>query len=62
MYASELEIRVRYEELRREADRRRLVREATEGARDAAGSGRHDAEGRVRGGRVRRGWIRRATA
>ncbi|MCZ0970702.1 hypothetical protein O1L55_02580 [Streptomyces albulus] len=29
MYASELEIRIRYEELRREADRRRLVREAT---------------------------------
>ncbi|KUL37114.1 hypothetical protein ADL22_22820 [Streptomyces sp. NRRL F-4489] len=64
MYASELEIRVRYEELRREADRRRLVREATEGAREAARnaarSGSDEPEGRVREGRIWRGRTRRA--
>ncbi|MFF2811142.1 hypothetical protein ACFVT2_28965 [Streptomyces sp. NPDC058000] len=62
MYASELELRVRYEELRREADRRRLVREATAGARDAAHSGSDDPEGRVNTVRARRGRVRRAAA
>ncbi|MEU9487517.1 hypothetical protein ACFTZK_23175 [Streptomyces decoyicus] len=63
MYRSELEIRVRYEELRREADRQRLVREATEhaGRRGTARSGENEPEGRVsaRGRRLR---IRRAAA
>ncbi|QHC25328.1 hypothetical protein [Streptomyces sp. GS7] len=59
MYASELEIRVRYEELRREADRRRLVREATEVARAAASSGGGEPERRVS---VRRWRVRRAGA
>ncbi|MFE6691918.1 hypothetical protein ACFVFQ_36300 [Streptomyces sp. NPDC057743] len=62
MYVSELELRVRYEELRREADRRRLVREATNGARDAARSGSEDSGRRVRGNRGRRSGVRRATA
>ncbi|ARF57553.1 hypothetical protein [Streptomyces gilvosporeus] len=53
MYHSELELRVRYEELRREADRARLVRRAAEGRRVAARSGEHDPEGRVS---TRRGW------
>ncbi|MEV0370894.1 hypothetical protein AB0I10_13835 [Streptomyces sp. NPDC050636] len=63
MYNSELEIRVRYEEMRREADRQRLVREVTEGQRAgrrraAARSGSDDPEGRVSA----RGWwrVRRA--
>ncbi|KOG40490.1 hypothetical protein [Streptomyces decoyicus] len=65
MYRSELEIRIRYEELRREADRQRLVREATEarraGHRGTARSGENEPEGRVRG---RSRWlrIRRAAA
>ncbi|MGW1374623.1 hypothetical protein ACWD6P_10175 [Streptomyces sp. NPDC002446] len=68
MYTSELEMRVRYEELRREADRQRLVREATEAQRagrgGAARSGEHDPEGRVSAERSRRWRIRprRATA
>ncbi|MFJ9405646.1 hypothetical protein [Streptomyces sp. NPDC101393] len=63
MYTSEIEMRIRYEELRREADRRRLVREATAGART-----RRHAEARSGadepGGRVRSRWTRarRATA
>ncbi|MEW1655255.1 MULTISPECIES: hypothetical protein [unclassified Streptomyces] len=61
MYASELELRVRYEELRREAAHRRLVREATHGTGDAAHLGDDAPEGRVRGGRTRRGRLRRAT-
>ncbi|REK89413.1 hypothetical protein DY245_15750 [Streptomyces inhibens] len=60
MYTSELEIRVRYEELRREADRQRLVREATEGRRAAARSGANEPEGRVSSRRGRRVRIRRA--
>ncbi|MFB7634100.1 hypothetical protein ACFC0M_24580 [Streptomyces sp. NPDC056149] len=59
MYVSELELRVRYEELRREADRRRLVREAANGARDAARSGSEESGRRVR---ADRGRVRRATA
>ncbi|GAA2329403.1 hypothetical protein OHT20_11590 [Streptomyces caniferus] len=65
MYRSELEIRVRHEELRREADRQRLVREATgaaqAGRRGAARSGANEPEGRVstRGRWLR---IRRAAA
>ncbi|GGU44701.1 hypothetical protein GCM10010211_05410 [Streptomyces albospinus] len=59
MYASELEIRVRYEELRREADRRRLVREATEAARAAASSGDDEPERQVS---IRRWRVRRAGA
>ncbi|MEW1672503.1 hypothetical protein AB0O47_04515 [Streptomyces noursei] len=63
MYASELEIRIRYEELRREADRRRLVREATQGARGAADLASDDhPEGRVRPSRARRWRVRRAAA
>ncbi|MEW1751504.1 hypothetical protein ACIQU1_24420 [Streptomyces angustmyceticus] len=65
MYRSELEMRVRYEELRREADRQRLVREATDtaqaGRRGAARSGADEPEGRV-SARGRRPRIRRATA
>ncbi|MEU8786919.1 hypothetical protein [Streptomyces sp. NPDC048637] len=60
MYHSELELRVRYEELRREAARRRLVREATE-TRGAARSGANEPEGRV-SARGRRARVRRATA
>ncbi|MFF8783511.1 hypothetical protein [Streptomyces sp. NPDC015125] len=65
MYRSELEIRIRHEELRREADRQRLVREATEaprnGRRGAARSGTDEPGGRVR---TRGRWlrIRRAAA
>ncbi|MGY5124639.1 hypothetical protein [Streptomyces nigrescens] len=65
MYHSEMEIRIRYEELRREADRQRLLREATEarraGRRGAARSGADEPEGRVSvwGRRAR---VRRATA
>ncbi|WP_411123307.1 hypothetical protein [Streptomyces sp. x-19] len=62
MYTSELEIRIRYEELRREADRRRLVREATQGARGAAVLASDDPEGRVRPSRARRWRVRRAAA
>ncbi|GAA2651204.1 hypothetical protein [Streptomyces lunalinharesii] len=62
MYASELEIRIRYEELRREADRRRLVREATEGARRAADLASDAPEGRVSPSRARRWRVRRAAA
>ncbi|MFF9782808.1 hypothetical protein [Streptomyces nigrescens] len=65
MYHSELEMRVRYEELRRAADRQRLVREATEarrtGIRGAARSGADEPEGRV-SARGRRARVRRATA
>ncbi|MGA4951705.1 hypothetical protein [Streptomyces lydicamycinicus] len=65
MFHSELELRVRYEELRRRADRQRLEREATEarraGRRGAARSGADEPEGWVStwGRRAR---IRRATA
>ncbi|MFH8570836.1 hypothetical protein [Streptomyces sp. NPDC017993] len=66
MYTSELDIRVRYEELRREADRQRLVRQATEGQRAghgaAARSGANETEGRVRGKRGLRTRVRRAAA
>ncbi|TJZ46140.1 hypothetical protein FCH28_26865 [Streptomyces piniterrae] len=66
MYSSELELRVRYEELRREADRHRLVREATEGQRAArraaARSGANDPEGRVSRKRNRWARARRAAA
>lgn len=63
MYTSELEIRVRYEELRREADRQRLVREATDAGRaGAARSGENDPEGRVSTKRARRWRVRRAAA
>ncbi|MFK0295784.1 hypothetical protein ACIQU6_35670 [Streptomyces sp. NPDC090442] len=62
MYVSELELRVRYEELRREADRRRLVREATHAAWDAGRSGSEESGRRVRADRGRRGRARRATA
>ncbi|MBM4793328.1 hypothetical protein HXP44_15015 [Streptomyces sioyaensis] len=61
MFHSELEIRVRHEELRRAADRQRLVREATAGRRAAARSGDDEPEGRVRAwGRWAR--VRRAAA
>ncbi|MFI9051168.1 hypothetical protein [Streptomyces sp. NPDC053427] len=60
MYSSELALRIRYEELRREADQQRLVREATEGRLAAARSGHHEPEGRVRRSRWAR--VRRATA
>ncbi|SHL15903.1 hypothetical protein [Streptomyces yunnanensis] len=62
MYASELELWVRYEELRRQADRRRLVRQAVEGAKDTARSGSEESEGRVRAALARRGRVRRAAA
>ncbi|GGW87190.1 hypothetical protein [Streptomyces noursei] len=62
MYASELELWVRYDELRRQADRSRLVRQAVEGAKDTARSGSDEPEGRVRADRPRRGRVRRATA
>ncbi|MFE0189249.1 hypothetical protein [Streptomyces sp. NPDC058989] len=62
MYTSELEMRVRYEELRREADRQRLVREATDALRAAARSGENEPEGRVSTGRGRRWRVRRAAA
>ncbi|MFG2136173.1 hypothetical protein [Streptomyces sp. NPDC048650] len=61
MYRSELEIRVRYEELRREADRQRLIRQAVEG-HAAAGSGQHEPEGRVSAKRGRWARVRRAHA
>ncbi|MGW3010641.1 hypothetical protein ACWC9R_17675 [Streptomyces sp. NPDC001219] len=65
MFHSELEIRVRHEELRREADRRRLVRQASEadgtGHRGAARSGDDEPEGRVSAW-GRRARVRRATA
>ncbi|GES32088.1 hypothetical protein K7396_10775 [Streptomyces angustmyceticus] len=64
MYRSELEIRIRHEELRREADRQRLAREAAgtaPSARRGARSGTDEPEGRVS---TRGRWprIRRATA
>ncbi|MFG2290268.1 hypothetical protein ACGFOU_29845 [Streptomyces sp. NPDC048595] len=66
MYASELEMRVRYEELRREADRQRLVREAADALRAGRGavarSGENAPEGRVSTRRGRRWRVRRATA
>ncbi|MEU7639287.1 MULTISPECIES: hypothetical protein [unclassified Streptomyces] len=62
MYATELELRVRYEELRRQSDRRRLVREAAEATRDAAHFASDDPEGQVRTARARRGRVRRAAA
>lgn len=43
MFHSELELRVRYEELRREADRQRMQREAT-------GAGRAGRRGAARSG------------
>ncbi|MER6841228.1 hypothetical protein [Streptomyces platensis] len=65
MFHSELELRVRYEELRREADRQRMQREATE-APDAArrGTARSGADepGRPVSTRGRWARIRRATA
>ncbi|MFB6438140.1 hypothetical protein ACFCVY_15395 [Streptomyces sp. NPDC056411] len=69
MYRSEPEIRVRYEELRREADRQRQVREAIDArhATDApraagARSGEDEPGGRVTPGRARWWRTRRATA
>ncbi|KIZ13973.1 hypothetical protein [Streptomyces natalensis] len=62
MYHSELELRVRYEELRREADRERLVRQAVEGRLGAGRSGEHDPEGRVSTRRGRWARFRRAAA
>ncbi|MYT28430.1 MULTISPECIES: hypothetical protein [unclassified Streptomyces] len=63
MYASELELRVRYEELRREADRHRLAREAARAPRATARSGEDEPGGRVSAGRGRRwGRVRRAAA
>ncbi|MCX4636026.1 hypothetical protein HEP86_28395 [Streptomyces sp. RPA4-5] len=65
MFHSELELRVRYEELRREADRQRMQREATgagrAGRRGAARSGADEPGGRVSSW-GRRARIRRATA
>ncbi|WP_432142030.1 hypothetical protein [Streptomyces sp. bgisy084] len=62
MFHSELELRVRHEELRREADRQRLVHEAGRtGQRAAARSGSDEPEGRVRA-RSRWARVRRATA
>ncbi|QEV54860.1 hypothetical protein CP981_27380 [Streptomyces platensis] len=65
MFHSELELRVRYEELRREADRQRMQREATgaarAGRRGAARSGADEPGGRV-STRGRWARIRRATA
>ncbi|MFE1172658.1 hypothetical protein [Streptomyces sp. NPDC058773] len=65
MFRSELEIRVRHEELRREADRQRLVRLAEEAGRTghhaAARSGNDEPEGRVRA-RSRWARVRRVTA
>ncbi|WP_405841703.1 hypothetical protein OG528_26210 [Streptomyces platensis] len=65
MFHSELELRVRYEELRREADRQRMQREATgarrAGRRAAARSGADEPGGRV-STRGRWARIRRATA
>ncbi|MET9295238.1 hypothetical protein [Streptomyces sp. NPDC003077] len=63
MYYYELQQRIRHEELRREADFYRVVREAMEGQADggrAVGSGRNEAEGRVRRGRSWWGRVRRA--
>ncbi|ANZ16124.1 hypothetical protein SNOUR_14110 [Streptomyces noursei ATCC 11455] len=62
VYTSELELWVRYDELRRQADRSRLARQAVEGAKDTARSGSDEPEGRVRAARARRGRVRRATA
>ncbi|MDT0455456.1 hypothetical protein RM550_06850 [Streptomyces sp. DSM 41527] len=68
MYRSEMEIRIRHEELRRAADRQRLAHEATaaaeaprSGPRGAARSGTDEPGGRVR---TRGRWlrIRRAAA
>ncbi|AJT64228.1 hypothetical protein T261_2554 [Streptomyces lydicus] len=56
MFRSELELRVRYEELRREADRQRLVRQAVEGRPAGARSGENEPEGRVSSRRGR--WLR----
>ncbi|MFH9423380.1 hypothetical protein [Streptomyces sp. NPDC017529] len=56
MYYGELEHRVRHEELRRQADRERLVlqvRKARRAARRAAASGTDDSGGRVSGLRER---------
>ncbi|MEU2792897.1 hypothetical protein [Streptomyces sp. NPDC007100] len=50
MFYGELELRVRYEELRRQADRERLVNEARKARRARRGrSGTHGQEGRVSG-------------
>ncbi|MFI9358990.1 hypothetical protein ACWGQL_36075 [Streptomyces lydicus] len=65
MFHYELEMRVRHEELRREAQRQRLVREAREAGhagRAAVRSGENDPEGRVSSGRGRRWRVRRAAA
>ncbi|MEU7179575.1 hypothetical protein ACWIG3_20805 [Streptomyces celluloflavus] len=66
MFHSELQIRVRHEELRREADHQRLVRQAAEGARAeeraVARSGADESGGRVSGRRGRRVRVRRAAA
>ncbi|BDM72042.1 hypothetical protein HEK616_55290 [Streptomyces nigrescens] len=66
MYQFELELRVRQDELRREAARQRLAREAIDGRRAvrqaAARSGSDEPEGRVSTGRARRWRVRRATA
>ncbi|MEU5473721.1 hypothetical protein [Streptomyces lydicus] len=65
MFHYELEMRVRYEELRREAQRQHLVREARaagHAGRAAGRSGENDAEGRVSSGRGGRWRVRRAAA
>ncbi|GGN50988.1 hypothetical protein GCM10012285_40520 [Streptomyces kronopolitis] len=61
MYRSELEIRVRHEELRRAADRQRLARSAVAGRDTAARPGGDEPERPVRA-RDRWARIRRATA
>ncbi|MEU9500593.1 hypothetical protein [Streptomyces sp. NPDC048196] len=68
MHSFELELRVRQDELRREAARQRLAREAIEGRRAAraaaAHSGSDEPEGRVSSSRTwaRRWRVRRAAA
>ncbi|MEV6569332.1 hypothetical protein [Streptomyces kronopolitis] len=61
MFHSELEIRVRHEELRRAADRQRLARAAIDGRRAAARPGGDEPERPVRA-RDRWARVRRATA
>lgn len=61
MFHSELEIRIRHEELRRAADRERLAREAIAGRGAAAHPGSDEPERRVRA-RGRWARVRRATA
>jgi hypothetical protein len=66
MFDAEFPIRARYEQLLREADHQRLVRQAAEGARTggraAVRSGADASGGRVSGRRGRRVRVRRAAA